>query len=105
MFDIFLSITAYQLMVKIKFYSLIRMKLGINEVEIEADSASIYELILKVEKQIEKKFLDQLIDAERQILPGTMILINGRNIYHLDKINSIVQDGDEISIFPPGGGG
>jgi len=92
-------------MVKIKFYSLIRIFLGINEVEIEAASVSIYELILKTEKQIGKKFLDQLIDAEMQILPGTMILINGRNIFHLDKINSIVQNGDEISIFPPGGGG
>ncbi len=92
-------------MVKIKFYSLIRIHLGINEVEIETASISIYELLLKAEKQIGKKFLDQLIDAEMEILPGTMILINGRNIYHLDKINSIVQDGDEISIFPPGGGG
>ena len=92
-------------MVKIKFYSLIRMHLGINEVEVKADSITIYELILKTEKQIEKKFLDQLIDAEMQILPGTMILINGRNIFHLDKLDSIVQDGDEISFFPPGGGG
>jgi len=92
-------------MIKIKFYSLIRMHLGINEMEIEAASVSIYELILKVEKQIGKKFLDQLIDAEMEILPGTMILINGRNIFHLDKINSIVQDEDEICIFPPGGGG
>ncbi len=92
-------------MVKIKFYSLIRMYLGFNEVEIETASVSIYELILKAEKQIGKRFLDRFIDTEMQILPGTMILINGRNIFHLDKINSIVQDGDEICIFPPGGGG
>lgn len=92
-------------MLKIKFYSLIRMYLGLNEVEVEAASVSIYEIFMKTEKQIGKKFLDQLIDTEMQILPGTMILINGRNIYHLDKINSIVQDGDEICIFPPGGGG
>ena len=92
-------------MIKIKFYSLIRMHLGINELEVEAASVSIYELILKAEKQIGKRFLDQLINDEMQILPGTMILINGRNIYHLDKINSIVQDCDEICIFPPGGGG
>ena len=92
-------------MVKIKFYSLIRMYLGFNEVEVKADSITIYELILQTEKQIEKKILNQLIDSEMQILPGTMILINGRNIYHLDKLNSIVQDGDEICIFPPGGGG
>lgn len=81
------------------------MFLGINEVEIETDSVSIYELLLRAENQIGKKILDQLINVERQIIPGTMILINGRNIFHLDKLNSIVQEGDEISIFPPGGGG
>ena len=79
--------------------------MGINEIEVEAASVSIYELILKAEKLISNKFLDQLIDEKRQILQGTLILINGRNIVHLDKINSIVQDGDEICIFPPGGGG
>jgi len=92
-------------MIKIKFFSLIRTYLGINEIEVEAASVSIYELILKAEKLISKKFLDQLIDEKRQILQGTMILINGRNIVHLDGINSNVQEGDEISIFPPGGGG
>lgn len=46
------------------------MHLGINEVEveIETDSVSIYELILKVEKQIGKEFHAQLIDADMLIL-------------------------------------
>jgi len=92
-------------MVKIKFFSLIRMHLGINEVEVEADSKPIFDLLQKVEIMIGKKFLDQLINSEKHILPGTMILINGRNIFHLEKLESIVKDGDEISIFPPGGGG
>lgn len=84
---------------------MIRMHLGINEIEIKTKSVSIYELLMKAEKQINKKFIDQLINNNKQILPGTMILINGRNIFHLDKLNSIVRDCDEISIFPPGGGG
>jgi sulfur-carrier protein len=81
------------------------MHLGINEVEIKADSTSVYDLFLKTEMQIGKKFIDQLLNEDKQIIPGTMILINGRNIFHLDKLESIILDGDEISIFPPGGGG
>ncbi|MFC1898553.1 MoaD family protein [Candidatus Cloacimonadota bacterium] len=92
-------------MIKIKFYSLIRMHLGINEVEIKADSIPIFELLQKTENQINQEFLEQLITEDRQIIPGTMILINGRNIFHLNKLDSVVSDGDEISIFPPGGGG
>jgi len=81
------------------------MFLGINEIEVEADSITVYDLLIRAEKQIEKKFIDQLIDTEQQIISGTMILINGRNVIHLDNINSIVRSDDEISIFPPGGGG
>ena len=92
-------------MIKIKFYSLIRMHLGINEIEVKTDSTTIIELLQITEKQINQKFIDQLIDINNQIIPGTMILINGRNIFHLDKLGSIVRNGDEISIFPPGGGG
>ena len=92
-------------MIKIKFYSLIRMHLGINEIEIKTNSISIENLLKEAEIQIKKKFLDQLVNNNHQIIHGTMILINGRNIVHLDGLNSIVVEGDEISIFPPGGGG
>ncbi|MCF7792445.1 MAG: MoaD family protein [Candidatus Cloacimonetes bacterium] len=92
-------------MIKIKFYSLIRLQLGINAIDIEAESISIYDLLQKTEKKIGKKFIDLLFGSEKEILHGTMILINGRNIWHLDNLDSIVSDGDEISIFPPGGGG
>jgi len=92
-------------MIKIKFYSLVRTHLSINEVEIKADSIIIYDLFLKTEQQIGKKFLYLLIDENKQIIPSTIILINGRNVFHLDKLNSLVECDDEISIFPPGGGG
>jgi len=81
------------------------MHLGINEVEIDTNQTSIIELLYIAEKQINNEFIDLLIDAEKQIIHGTMILINGRNIFHLKNLISIVEDGDEISIFPPGGGG
>ncbi|MCF7858605.1 MAG: MoaD family protein [Candidatus Cloacimonetes bacterium] len=92
-------------MIKIKFYSLIRLHLGINEIQIEADKISIYDLLQIAEKQLDKLLLHLLINADYEIIPGTMILINGRNIFHLKKLDTIVQDGDVVSIFPPGGGG
>lgn len=81
------------------------MYLGINEIEIDAAELSIYALLQKVETILDKKFIFKLIDKHKQIIPGTMILINGRNIWHLSQLDSIATDGDEISIFPPGGGG
>ena len=92
-------------MIKIKFYSLIRMHLGINEVELDTKQTSIFKLMQKAEKKINSEFINLLIDDDKQVIHGTMILINGRNIVHLDGLNSIVIEGDEINIFPPGGGG
>jgi molybdopterin synthase sulfur carrier subunit len=40
-----------------------------------------------------------------EITAGTIILINGKNIYHLDMLNSIVKDNDVVALFPPGAGG
>ncbi|MEM2602387.1 MAG: MoaD/ThiS family protein [Candidatus Bathyarchaeia archaeon] len=34
-----------------------------------------------------------------------VIMVNGRNIKQLNDLKTIIRDGDEISIFPPVGGG
>lgn len=37
---------------------------------------------------------------------GTVVLVNGRHHSHLpDRLDTILQDGDEVSIFPPLVGG
>jgi sulfur-carrier protein len=92
-------------MIIIKFFSLIRMNLGISDVEIDTDKVSLHELLLQTEHHIKKSFLDQLLNKDLKVLPGTIILINGRNIVHLEGVQTLVNSGDEISIFPPGGGG
>ena len=38
--------------------------------------------------------------------PYIAIMLNGRHYNHLpDKLNTIMKDQDEVSIFPPGAGG
>jgi len=81
------------------------MFLKLSEIELDIQDLSIHDVLIATEKNIQKKFLFKLIDEKGELKSGTMILINGRNIYHLQKLDSIVSDGDEVSIFPPGGGG
>ncbi len=81
------------------------MFLELKEIDLELEDLSIFELLKETEKKTGKKFLFKLITNKGELKPGTMILINGRNIFHMQKLDSIVSDGDEISIFPPGGGG
>ncbi|MDA3814328.1 MAG: MoaD/ThiS family protein [Candidatus Cloacimonetes bacterium] len=75
-----------------------------NEVEINADNISILNLLKNVAEITNKDLLAELIKAGK-LISGTIILLNGRNIYHLEKMDTIVSNGDKIDIFPPGGGG
>jgi molybdopterin synthase sulfur carrier subunit len=36
---------------------------------------------------------------------GTIILVNRRNILHLEKLETPVRSGDVVAFFPPGAGG
>lgn len=91
-------------MIKIKFYSLLRTFIEQNEIDIIADNTSIYNVIIKIEELTNKDLASELIEYH-EIISGTIILVNGRNIFHLDKLNTVIKDGDNIDIFPPGGGG
>ncbi|MCF7912193.1 MAG: MoaD family protein [Candidatus Cloacimonetes bacterium] len=91
-------------MITIKFYSLLRLLVKIEQVELELADVPISTVLEEAAKKVKTPFLHKLVQ-DGKLITGTIILINGRNIHHLDKLNSRVQDGDEIALFPPGGGG
>ncbi len=93
-------------MIKVKLFNLLRLEFKIKEMDIDEIEISVLELLYQVSDKInDKRFLPKLIDEEGNLLYGTIILINGKNVIHLDKTATLVKDGDEVSLFPPGGGG
>jgi len=92
---------------EINFYSLLKLELNTSQIQIELDKKmTIKQLIEKLDKQYDNIFSEKLLtDSRSKIDRGTIILINGHNVLHLDGLNTEVEDGDEISIFPPSGGG
>ena len=91
-------------MIKIKFYSLLRLFLEQKEVDIDANNISVLNLLQNISEKTNKNLLEEIAN-NGILISGTIILLNGRNIFHLDKMNTIVKNGDTIDIFPPGGGG
>ena len=56
--------------------------------------------------QIGQKFHENIFDPTSQILNDNVaILVNGRHYTALDGLETPLKSGDEISIFPPLGGG
>ncbi len=95
--------------VQIKFFSLLRLALGISEIELEIGSSIIikdlFEKICnKIGEEKAKILKDKLFEGDK-LKEGVIILLNGENILHLEGLLTKVNPGDSIAIFPPGGGG
>ena len=93
-------------MIQIQFYSLLRLLLKQEKLELGAiENETVGQLLDRVQRQISTPFLHKLVDCEGQLHTGTIILINRHNIHHLDGLDSKVKAGDVIAFFPPGAGG
>jgi len=88
--------------VKISIYSVLREKLGWREKEIvvDNDNPTFIEVL-----QREPELYKLVIDDKGNIREGYMILVNGIHIEFKGGPKAPIRDGDEIAIFPPGGGG
>jgi len=93
-------------MIKIQFYSLIRLLLKREQFELPAsDNENVGQLLQRLQQQIATPFLHKLLDEKGEPILGTIIMINRRNIHHLEKLETPIHDGDVIALFPPGAGG
>lgn len=86
--------------VRVGIFASLREKLGwsMREVEVEGP-VSLDELLDKIPEL--KKTVCRGGELDRDFI----VLINGVNVRFLGELKAIVRPGDEVSIFPPGGGG
>ena len=93
--------------VKVKFFTLFRLEYGISELELTFDKEEITvkELLDTIDKKTNKDISKKLFGDNERLKTSAIILINGKNIFHLNGLDTNIGDGDTVSIFPPGGGG
>ncbi len=91
--------------ITVKFYALLRRRLGAAVLEIEGDGLTVGELLGLAERQSGQRFLDELLDREKGMLTGTMILVNGENVRLKQGLETRVRAGDTVDLFSPAGGG
>ena len=93
-------------MIKVRFFTLLRLKLGISEVDVDVDEIVLRELVYKIKDIVGSDIVEKKIVAEDGSLRrGINILVNGHNILSLERLDTIIKAGDAVSLFPVGGGG
>jgi len=82
-------------MVKVEFFGLYRLDLGVAEVRVEAES--IKEVFEKIEKKYNKYTAEEL--------KNSIVLVNGINFLKLKKSRTKLKAGDTVFIMSPASGG
>jgi molybdopterin converting factor small subunit len=91
--------------ITVKFFGLLRRRVHTSSIEIEGDEIPVRELLRLAEEKTGQRFLDELLDNEKRLLTGTMILVNGENIRLKQNLETMVHSGDSVDLFSPAGGG
>lgn len=87
----------------IKFFAYIRDYTGCKEINL-VHCQTVEELLIKLCSLYGKKFENKIF-KNNELSDEILILVNGRHIIHLDGINTILDDSDEVCIFPTVAGG
>ena len=93
--------------IRVKFFTLFRLEFGLSELnlKINKDKITLKDLLKIIDDKTKKDVSKKLLLNEKILKTSAIILINGKNIFHLNGLDTEIKDGDEISLFPPGGGG
>ncbi len=78
---------------------------GGREKEISLTEAETVGGLLKGLCKAHPGLLGKLFDAATELKPYVIILKNGRNIASLHHLDTVIEDGDVIALFPPVAGG
>ncbi|MHA1927229.1 MAG: ubiquitin-like small modifier protein 1 [Candidatus Thorarchaeota archaeon] len=86
--------------VSVKFFAQLRDLTGKKTaIEFDLDEGATISLLLE-ELYLDSKIKKHMLDENHQINSDITILQNGREIKFLEGLDTILNSGDEISIFP-----
>ncbi len=89
----------------VKFFATLRASLGVGSVDLEHDGPiTVGEALHRVEQQTGKPIMQELFEDDGSMRVGAMVLVDGKNISHLNGLETTVQS-ETLSVFPPAGGG
>ena len=92
---------------KVRLFNLLSKSIGKKELELDSieNVRDLLQYLSEVYGEKADKWIWQGKGERRTLMTGTLILVNGKHVYHLQGLDTKLNDSDVISIFPPSGGG
>jgi len=89
---------------ELRFFATFREAAGGKIVEAEfADGSSVGDVLRELEAEYDGMAGRLIVDGG--LAPQINVLKNGREVLHLDGLETALEDGDRLSVFPPVAGG
>jgi molybdopterin synthase sulfur carrier subunit len=90
---------------QLRFFATFREAVGQKTLEHDfPDGSTVGEVLRTLESEY-NGLEGQLLDDHGELQPNLNILKNGREVLHMDGPDTLMEDGDTLSIFPPVAGG
>ena len=90
--------------IELRFFATFREAAGGKTVEATfADASTVGDVLRELEDEYEGMAGRLVVDGE--LAPQINVLKNGREVLHLDVLDTPLDDGDRLSVFPPVAGG
>jgi sulfur-carrier protein len=89
---------------QVKVFANLRQICGGVTVEVRPEGDRVIDVLDKMVEMFPDLQVE-IFTPDKTLLPFVHVYINGRNIIHLDDLNSKVKDEDQFALFPPVAGG
>ncbi|MCM3585103.1 MoaD/ThiS family protein [Mesobacillus maritimus] len=88
----------------VRVFANLREICGGVEVEVLANGNRVIDILNKMVEMF-PEIEDEIFDGEKKLKPFVHVYINGKNIIHLDDLETQVKESDQFALFPPVAGG
>jgi molybdopterin synthase sulfur carrier subunit len=90
---------------KLKVFGTLRQFVAAKQVEVDVrDGDTVRDVLVRLAGD-HPALGERILDDEGNLQKAINVLVNGRSIKFLDGLDTTIQEGDELAIFPAVGGG
>jgi molybdopterin synthase sulfur carrier subunit len=90
---------------KVRIFGTLRQFIGAKKVEVEVEAGDTVRNMLEKLTAEYPALRERVLDDDGKLQSSINVLVNGRSIKFLDGLDSTIQEGDQLALFPPVGGG